>query len=280
MCNKKKARYIFNTSDVAYIDACTIMNVDRIEKFFERYGELLEKAGITIIIPSSVRRELIKLTYSDDCVKRIKSENCIEYLTTHPGLFEIEGGDLTGEDIDWGVHADPEIIAMLTLGRRRRSQLLLTNDCDLAEDVCRLNNLRSCVGKPITTCYIDNEGYLQVSQFMGLTIEDELAAAPAEIRLDEPLADQEPVPETPAAQPVEEGVQTSDERAEAPENVPTLFMPEESGASGNKEDSRDVGVFAFTFAVGMLAAGIAGNGVRRHSGKVLDLAKRILKKAS
>ena len=264
MCSKKVVRHIFRNIDVAIADTSVVMNTAALEEFIERYEDILMESRTRIIIPASVRKEIARLLGSDNPEKMNKAQNCIDVLCRHRDLFMMEGGDLSQEDLDT-VHADPEIIAMMTIRRRRQRQLLLTNDRDLAADVYGLNSLLSCHGKPITVCYIDRAGYLKesdcMSESVSTIVKDQETGIAEEKSLERPHSS---MPETDmgdAVQPV------------APDS-----MTREETATVVQHDDSESGVFIVP-AICMFVAGFAG-GVYKHRREIRTIARWITKRVA
>lgn len=272
MCNKKKAYHIFRNNDAVYADACTLMNVDRLELFFGRYGDLMKKTGTKIIIPASVRKELVRLAGSKEPEKKSKANSCINALFKFTELIDLEGGALSSEGID-RIHADPEIIAMLTLRRRDDRQLMLTNDGDLASDVFRLNDLRSCHGKPITVCYIDRDGYLKLSDCMTEAMENAVHST-VETEKTEPTVKKRIELEENQASIVNDIVPPE---AAVINNLKASGTP--VGDSTEVNDSGD-GVKTLALIIGVLTAGIASGGLHRHRREIKAFAKWIARRAA
>lgn len=63
------------------------------------------------------------------------------------------------------VFADKELLATIMNNRSSRSQMLITNDKNLAIDAYKINNLKSVNGGVVYVCYIDEEGELQKSPY-------------------------------------------------------------------------------------------------------------------
>lgn len=268
MCNKKEVRYIFRNNDAVYADACTLMNVDRLEMFLERYGGIMRKTGTKIIVPASVRKELFRLAGLEDPQKKKKANSFIGVLPKYSELIRLEGGDLSGEAVD-RVHADPEVIAMLTLRRRTDRQLLITNDGGLASDVYGLNSLRSCHGKPITVCYIDRDGYLKLSDCMTAAKENAVPNDLIENEKTESFTEQPITHDEPIGLITEEAVQPKDTIANAPLESKLV---EGDKAEGNDSDGS---INPLMLVIGMVAAGIAGSELHRHHREIRILARQV-----
>lgn len=261
MCSVKQVRHIFRTNDRIYADACILMNAATLEAFFGRYGDIMKKEYSKIIIPASVRKEIARLLCSNELDKRSKAIDSISVINKYSDLIIMEGGSLSEEGLG-RVHADPEIIATLTLGRKTVRQLLITNDRDLAADVYGLNELRSCKGKPITVCYIDYEGRLKISDCVTESIENGSEQPEAsEILPEETLVTSES--ETP-----KESETSSDE---ADETVSERAVQE--------EDTGDE-ISGIAIVTGIMAAGVAGYKLYKHGHDIASFLKLIMKKAS
>ena len=264
MCSKKSARHIFRNSDVVIADTSVVMNTEALEEFVERYEDILRESGTRIIIPASVRKEIARLLGSENPDKMNKAQDCIDVLCRHRDLFTMEGGDLSQEDLDT-VHADPEIIAMMTMRRRRQRQLLLTNDRGLAADVYGLNSLQSCHGKPIAVCYIDRAGYLKesdcMSESVSAIVKEQETGVAEELSLERSHSS---MPET--------------DTGDAVQSVaPDCMVCEETATTVQHDDSGS-GIFTVP-AICMFVAGFAG-GVYKHRREIRNIASWIAKRVA
>lgn len=264
MCSKKSVRHIFRNIDVVIADTSVVMNTEALEEFIERYEDILWESGTRIVIPASVRKEIARLLGSENPEKMNKAQDCIDVLCRNRDLFVMDGGDLSQAELDT-VHADPEIIAMMTIRRKRQRQLLLTNDRDLATDVYGLNSLQSCHGKPITVCYIDPAGYLKesdcMSEAVGSIVRNQESGIAEKLSFEQGHSS---IPKTntgDAAQPVaSEGIACMET---------TIAVQDDDSGSG---------VFIIP-AICMIAAEVAG-GVYKHRHGIRAIASWIVKRVA
>ena len=262
MCSKKSARHIFRNIDIAYADTSVVMNADSLEEFIRRYEDILRETRVLIVIPVSVRKEIARLLGSENPEKMNKAHDCIDVICRHCDLFEMEGGDLSQEDLDT-VHADPEIIAMMTIRRKKQRQLLLTNDRGLAADVYGLNNLQSCCGKQITVYYIDHAGYLKESDCMS----ENVGSITGTSAFDEVLPSNQSSPSIPETD-------TNDTGHSGDQDV----MICKKMATDMQYDDGESGFFIIP-AICMIAAGVAG-GVYKRRYEIRAIASWIVKRAA
>ena len=264
MCSKKSARHILRNIDAVIADTSVVMNTEALEEFIERYEDILRESRTQIVLPASVRKEIARLLGSENPEKMNKAQDCIDVLCRHCDLFTMEGGDLSQEDLDT-VHADPEIIAMMTIRRRRQRQLLLTNDRSLAADVYGLNNLQSCHGKTIKVCYIDHAGYLKesdcMSESVSVIVKDQEAGIAEEPSIERSHSS---IPETDTGDAVQPVTPDSMVRVETAKAV--------------QDDDSESGVFTVP-AICMFVAGFAG-GVYKHRREIRTIARWITKRVA
>ena len=263
MCSKKSVRYIFRNIDVVIADTSVVMNTDALEEFIERYEDILRESRTRIIIPASVRKEIARLLGSENPEKMNKAQNCIGVLCRQRDLFAIEGGDLSQADLDT-VHADPEIIAMMTIRRKRQRQLLLTNDRNLAADVYGLNNLQSCHGKPISVYYIDHAGYLKESDCMTESVSS--MVKDQDTRFAEKLSFEQST-----------SIQDTD-TSDIAYTMDSEDMFCVKTATDTRHDNGESGLFIIP-AICMIAAGVAG-GMYKHRHEIRTIASWITKRVA
>lgn len=145
-----------------YIDTSTIMNTKRLAKFIEKAKESLIANNIKIKVSKPVIEELTKHSLRNDETRKRLAIRGLQLISENKEIFEIEGLD---EEMDKKVFADKELLATIMNNRSSRSQMLITNDKNLAIDAYKINNLKSVNGGVVYVCYIDEEGELQKSPY-------------------------------------------------------------------------------------------------------------------
>lgn len=85
------------------------------------------------------------------------ARSALNLLRSYRELFDIDIVDGAFENLDNPCH---DILTRLLEGRKRYSQLLITNNRNLSKDVSALNLMESYRGKDISVCFIDIMGKL------------------------------------------------------------------------------------------------------------------------
>ena len=80
-------------------------------------------------------------------------------IAEYKDIFIIEPGHVSDEEA-FKAFADRAILSRLTSNSGDTSQLLITNDKNLARDAFNINNLGSCRSHRIKVCYLNNDGNL------------------------------------------------------------------------------------------------------------------------
>lgn len=143
-----------------YIDTSVVMKPRRLNKFIVKAKEELIKNNIKIIVSKPVVCELIKHTLGDDKDKKELAAEGLDILNNNKDIFIFE------DEIDGDfkkTFADKELLATLMNNRSSKSQMLITNDRELANDANKINDMKSVSGGYVYVCYLDQDGELQKS---------------------------------------------------------------------------------------------------------------------
>ena len=157
-----------------YIDTCSLLKAERLEKFILAAGPVFEKHNMQISVPGSVQNELIGFLNCRDCEKSELAEQVFRILDEHHELFRLE------ERVDSEDFADPEILSELMRNKGKFGQLLITNDRHLAEDAFQLNLQESNRGRKIMVCHLNYHGCLcrcECTKIKDLEYKDVIEAA-------------------------------------------------------------------------------------------------------
>ena len=129
------------------------------EPFIRKNAETLLASGFKIIISRDVRMELIKLISSSNPVKAALAFHASTVIADYKDIFCVEPGHVSDEDI-YKAFADRAILSRLTSNSGEISQLLITNDKNLARDAFNINHLDSCRSHKVKVCYLNDDGNL------------------------------------------------------------------------------------------------------------------------
>lgn len=140
------------------IDTASLMEPG-FESFMRKNAETLLASGFKIIISRDVRMELIKLISGSNMIKASLALHASNVIAEYKDIFIIEPGHVSDEEA-FKAFADRAILSRLTSNSGDTSQLLITNDKNLARDAFNINNLGSCRSHRIKVCYLNNNGNL------------------------------------------------------------------------------------------------------------------------
>lgn len=146
--------HLLQGTEQIYIDTCSLMYTERLEKFIFTSKSVFKHYNIQIIVPGSVQNELIDFLDSGDFEKKMSAEKAFMYMDEHHELFHL------ADRTDCGNFADPEILAELMRNKGKCRQLFITNDRKLAKDAFQLNLQESNFGKRIMVCHLNYSGIL------------------------------------------------------------------------------------------------------------------------
>ena len=143
-----------------YIDTSVVMRPTRLVKFINKAKDTLLENNIRIIVTKPVIEELTKHSLSNDKDKKGLAINGLKILNDNKDLFLLEEG--ADEDFN-KAFADKGLLARLMNNRSNKSQMLITNDRNLAIDANKINGMKSINGGFVYVCYLDKDGELQKS---------------------------------------------------------------------------------------------------------------------
>lgn len=155
MYNTEYLNYILQGAGRVYIDTCSLMETERLERFIKVSEEVFLQNDKQMTVLGSVERELENFLQTADCEKRKRAEDAFMLMNEHYSLFRVTDGD-----VDCGDFADPEILAELMRNKGDCGQLLITNDKKLAKDAFQLNLQESNHGRKIMVCHLNYYGCL------------------------------------------------------------------------------------------------------------------------
>ena len=159
MTKEDFARNLFSLYDVIIIDTSSLMNVENIHGFIEKYELLLMELQKKVSVCFDVWAELNKMSNSDNMEKQERAVGAIATICMHRNIFNIEEQYVDQTEL-MNAFADPKLLSMLTVNKRSCKQLFITNDRGLAQDAIRLNKLDSCKGHEIYVCHLVSSGDL------------------------------------------------------------------------------------------------------------------------
>ncbi len=138
-----------------WIDTCSIMH-KLFEKCIANYSDVLKNNGAVILIPSSVKNELIKHTRADDKELKQAAEMSLDFLEKL-----IESNYLRIYDASDREFADNDFIAIFTQLRIKHNLLLITQDKDIAYDIWALGKAKSVFAKNVSVAKITSAGKIE-----------------------------------------------------------------------------------------------------------------------
>lgn len=144
-----------------YIDTSVVMKPNRLKKFILKAKETLLSNNIKIIVTNSVMNELNKHIKFNDKDKKELAKEGLDILNNNRDIFVFED-ELNGDYSK--AFADKELLATIMNNRSSKSQMLITNDRNLAQDATKINDMKSVNGGYIYVCYLDRDGELQKSE--------------------------------------------------------------------------------------------------------------------
>ena len=142
-----------------YIDTSSIMNYVSFQKYIDKNKPKLISNKIKIIVCKEVYDELHKHIKQGDRKKRKSALKGLEIINQNIEIFELRGC-CENKNVK-NSFADKSLLALMLDNRTNKSQMLITNDCDLAFDAYGLKNLKSVYGGAIFVKYIDKNGELK-----------------------------------------------------------------------------------------------------------------------
>ena len=161
MNNIQYAQKALKNADEIYIDTSSLLKPERLALFLksnvQKDGRIY---GKQIRIIETVREEMMNKLESSETMELVCGANAL--IRKYSGAFNIEGNRVDESLVDQAF-ADKDILSHLILNKTYCSQLLITNDGNLALDAISLNNQQSVSGKNIYACYVDYDGTLKRS---------------------------------------------------------------------------------------------------------------------
>ena len=243
MRKRTKAQTVFDRYDRILIDTSTLMNFEPLKLFLTGYEDRIRGSETQIVMPGSVQMELARHIGSGNHDKAEKSTACLSVLAEYPGLIACSSCDIP-EELMYSTHADREILAMLTSGKGRYRQLLITNDSDLALDALALNSQLSCPGKTISVKKINRNGELRSFRAKNKPVSGTAATerpAPAAFEKDGELS-----------------ARASFHGNEAVPVLEKLSAPQSASIRVAREEAAPAGVPVPVFVFGMSGTGVIG----------------------
>ncbi|WP_026496695.1 hypothetical protein [Butyrivibrio sp. WCD3002] len=155
--NYEYVKELLDRTEYVYIDTAALMDITEMNLLIQKYGSLFAENKCKIIVLPSVCLELVRHLGNPD--KSEKAMQVLEMFKKNPDIFDVENGSLDEADI-YKAFADKEIYKTMSEERSYHSQLLITNDRRLSEDIFGLNELQSMRGFPIAVCFINRFGEL------------------------------------------------------------------------------------------------------------------------
>lgn len=142
-----------------YIDTSSIMDHVRLQKYISKNKSQLISNNIKIVVCKEVHAELCKHIKSRSRQKQKQASKGLDIIKNNLEIFDLE--DCCENKNIKDIFADKALLALMLSNRTNRSQMLITNDRNLAYDARNLKYLESVSGGAIYTKYIDKEGELK-----------------------------------------------------------------------------------------------------------------------
>jgi len=150
---------LLHDNDLIYIDTASLMNPINLHHFLANYEEDFTSSQKMIIVSEAVCQELLRHINSNNEDKADKAIQALNLIRENNNIFSLEQSNFSPEEIQHAF-ADQELLVRLSMERRFKRQLLITNDRSLSKDAYDLNMFQSCKGKKISICYVNYYGYL------------------------------------------------------------------------------------------------------------------------
>lgn len=147
------------SNELIWIDTSTIMDIENFKLFITKIRPLLLKKKKMIIIPISVKNELLKHKNSDNQKKKNLAIRGLELINQYKDIFQY---DQTINNLANDNFADKNILLLIINNKTEASQLLISNDKGLTSDAYKFNDTKSYNGRKINVCYINRNGNLQM----------------------------------------------------------------------------------------------------------------------
>lgn len=161
--NRVYVTSLLEKADAVYIDTASLMEVPGIDMLISNYKDLFEEYGCRITVIPSVCLELVRHLGSNNTEKAAKAMHVLELFKENPNMFIVENDELDENEL-MKAFADQELYMTISDGRKKGSQLLITNDRGLSTDIFGLNYLRSMKGFHISVCFISRLGELHMCE--------------------------------------------------------------------------------------------------------------------
>lgn len=142
-----------------YIDTSSIMNYVSLQKYIDKNKSKLISNKIKIIVCKEVYDELHKHIRQGDRKKHKLASKGLEIINNNIEIFELRSC-CENKNVK-NSFADKSSLALMLDNRTNKSQMLITNDADLALDAYGLKKLKSVYGGAIFVKYIDKNGELK-----------------------------------------------------------------------------------------------------------------------
>lgn len=143
-----------------YVDTCTLMNTDSFMQFVESNKDYLHLNEQKIIILGAIHYELNNLLKSEYEDRRMQAKKALDYIYANKYLFDIR------KRKEFECFGDHQFQLEILQNRRYKTQVLITEDHNLAKDIFKFNDIQSSEGKQISVLSINKEGHLYFPEYL------------------------------------------------------------------------------------------------------------------
>lgn len=159
MNNMQYTEKIIDSAERIVVDTSTLM-ARGFPQFIDNNKDYFLANNKKIYVSKSVYTEIAKHIGSSKPEKSKYAMKAVELMSTNKNIFQVENCVLSDEEVAHAF-ADNQLLSELTLHKSDYNQLFLTNDRNLGCDAFDLNQLKSCKGRKVFVCYINEFGELQ-----------------------------------------------------------------------------------------------------------------------
>ncbi|MBP3802908.1 MAG: hypothetical protein J6I76_03270 [Oribacterium sp.] len=159
MNNIQYTEKIIDSAERIVVDTSTLM-ARGFRQFVENNKDYFLTNNKKIIVPKAVYTELARHLGSSIPEKSSYAMKSVELLLTNINIFQVENCILSDEEVAHAF-ADNQLLSELMSYKSDYIQLLLTNDRKLGCDAFELNQQKSCKGRKVFVCFINEFGELQ-----------------------------------------------------------------------------------------------------------------------